>query len=375
MNMINDVSVALVHDYLTQFGGAEQVLASLQRQFPAAPVFTSLHDPAALLPGVDRARVIESFLGRATWLRSHHRAALPLFPLAMRSFDARLRSFDTIVADSSAWAHHAPSSPDQAVVVYCHSPARFIYGDSDYLAATGVSGWKQHGWDALWAGYRWLDRHAFRKADVILANSQLVAERIHTRIGVNAAVLHPPVDVDRFRPERETQPEDWFLVVSRLVPHKSLDLVVSACTRRNIRLKVIGTGRDEARLMSLAGECVEFLGFQTHEQVIDHLRRCRALVLPGVEDFGITSVEAQAAGRPVVAFNRGGARETVIDGQTGVLFGEQTEASLLAAFERLTALHIRSMDCVQHAMTFDESVFHAGIHDAVEDARRIRDRR
>ena len=198
------VRVALVHDYLTQFGGAEQVLAALQRVFPDATTFTTLYDPAADLPGIDHAHVDESRLGKVRWFRQHHRAALPLFPMAMRDIRRRLDDYDVVIADSSAWAHQIKPKPGQAFVVYCHSPARFLYGDADYLGATGVEGLMARAFHSAFAPFRWLDRRAYRRADVVLANSRQVAGRLAKRIGMSASVLNPPIDVSQFVPESPT---------------------------------------------------------------------------------------------------------------------------------------------------------------------------
>jgi glycosyltransferase involved in cell wall biosynthesis len=367
--------IALVHDYLTQFGGAEQVLAVLQRLFPEATTFTTLHDPVADLPGIDQSRVVESRLGAVRWFRQHHRAALPLFPMAMRDLRRRLVDYDVIIADSSAWAHQLKPRPDQAFIVYCHSPARFLYGDADYLGATGVDGPVARAFHSVSAPFRWLDRRAYRRADVVLANSQQVAGRLAHRLGIDATVLHPPIDVSALRPDGFREPEDWYLVVSRLVPHKRVDLVVETATAHHLPVKIVGVGRELDRLQARAGPTVQFLGFQPHAQVIEHFQRCRAFILPGVEDFGMTAVEAQAAGRPVLAFGRGGALESVQEGVSGVLFAEQTPDSLLAAMRRLDALRVSPEACVQNARLFDESVFSAGMLEAVERARVISDQR
>ena len=367
--MTQGPKIALIHDYLTQYGGAEQVLATLQQMFPDAITFTSLHDPAAHLPGLDRVRIVESKLGSARWFRQHHRAALPLFPLAMWDLSRRLANFDVIIADSSAWAHQVSPQSGQALVVYCHSPARFLYGDSDYLGATGVAGGRARVFHGALAPFRWLDRRAFQRAHVVLANSNQVSTRLEDAIGIEADVLYPPINVAEYMAPTPAAPEDWYLVVSRLVPHKRVDLAVETATRYEIPLRVIGGGRDLTRLRGMAGPTVEFLGFVPRPVVIDHLQRCKALILPGVEDFGMTSVEAQAAGRPVIAINRGGARESVVDGKSGVLFDEQTPEALKAAMEHLDRLQVSAEACMAHARKFDEPVFRAGILRAIDEAR------
>ena len=366
------VKVGLVHDYLTQFGGAEQVLAVLQELFPGAPTLTTLFDPIATLPGVDTVRVIESRLGLVPGLRSRHRLGLPLFPLAMRDLSQHLGGLDVLIADTSAWAHQISPGDEQAVVVYCHSPARFLYGDSHYLAATGITGLTRSVLHRALTPFRSRDRRAYRRADIVLANSGVVADRLRDQVGVEAKVVYPPVDVASFHPDEGPEPEDWYLVVSRLVPHKRVDLVIETAARHNLRLKIVGTGRDEARLRARAGPTVEFLGFQEPDAVKDHLRRCRAFIMPGLEDFGMTAVEAQAAGRPVIAYNGGGAQESVRHGLTGVLFGDQTVDGLHRAMTRLDALQISLEACLENAARFDRSVFEQEILSAVDKALRLR---
>jgi glycosyltransferase involved in cell wall biosynthesis len=361
-----------VHDYLTQFGGAEQVLSVLQQLFPTAPTLTALVDAGVQFPGVEVSRVIESWLGMIPGLRRRHRLAMPVFPLAMRELGRRLGEVDVLIADTSAWAHQVSLSERQALVAYCHSPARFLYGDPHYLGATGVSGLTERALNRALAPYRRWDRRAYHRADVVLANSNAVAARLRDHVGVGATVVYPPVEVGRFQTSARQEPEDWYLVVSRLVPHKRIDLVVATAAKHGHRVKVIGAGRDESRLRGLAGATVEFLGFQTPDSVAEHLQRCRAFILPGMEDFGITAVEAQAAGRPVVAFDAGGARETVLDGRTGILFGDQTVLGLESALRRLESLQIDAVECVTNAMRFDRSRFEEAILKSVDEAWRLR---
>lgn len=359
------MKIALVHDYLTQFGGAEQVLSVLAGVYPDAPILTSIHDPHLTLPGIVAGRIRQSSLGRIAPFRRNHRIATPLYPLAMRELARGIRDADVILADSSAWSHQVGKHQNQKLIVYCHSPARFLYGDPDYLGPTRISGTRARLFSAGLAPYRWLDRRAWRSADLVLANSSVVANRLRDRVGISATVLYPPVDTEFFRPASETTREDYLLVVSRLVAHKAIDLVVRTATSAGLRLKVIGEGRDRPRLEAMAGPTVEFLGFQSRTVVREHLQRSRAFVLPGAEDFGITAVEAQAAGTPVIALGRGGATESVLDGRTGVLFAEQTESALLSALDRLEGLAIRSEACIANAARFSQQQFVEGIRNAV----------
>jgi glycosyltransferase involved in cell wall biosynthesis len=326
------VRIALVHDYLTQHGGAERVLEALHDLYPDAPVFTSVFEPAALPAEYRQWEVRQSAMRWLPGAASYHRALLPAYPLLFGSLSRQLRDFDVVLADSSAWAHHAHAAPHAAHIVYCHSPARFLHRDQAYLAPARLPGALNAVAPAMFSALRALDRRAARRVDRYVANSKAVATRIKAAYGINADVIYPPVDVERFAPPNSPPPpEDWYLTVSRLVPHKRIDLAVAACTQAGLPLKVIGEGRAQPDLRAIAGPSIEFLGRQDDEVVVDHLRRCRAFILPAKEDFGMTAVEAQAAGRPVVAFGAGGALESVVEGETGLFYRDATPESLLAA--------------------------------------------
>jgi glycosyltransferase involved in cell wall biosynthesis len=206
----------------------------------------------------------------------------------------------------------------------------------------------------------------------VLANSSVVAQRLQDSVAIDAEVLYPPIDTDLFLPPPNQERGDFLLVVSRLVPHKSIDLIIQAAKVHNWQLRIIGDGRDRERLQRVAGPTVEFLGFQTDEVVRASMQQCRAFVLPGAEDFGMTAVEAQAAGAPVIAYGKGGATESVVDGQTGVLFDRQTIDAISAAYQHLHSLEIRSDQCIANARRFDRSVFERRFGDVVREVARRR---
>jgi glycosyltransferase involved in cell wall biosynthesis len=328
--------VGLVHDYLTQFGGAERVLVALHELFPAAPIFCSIADPASL-PGASATwDVRQSAIARLPGAASYHRAMIPVYPAIFRRFEVDLRDLDIVIVDSSAWAHHVPVAQTTGLLCYCHSPARFLYGDRDYLEPAALPPGVRHLMNAVFGGLRRSDRKAAERVDRFIANSRNVASRIERTYRRHATVIYPPVDLPPARPE--TRPEEWFLVDSRLVPHKRVDLPVRACTRYGIPLKVVGAGRSERDLRAMAGPTVEFLGRVEDEDVADLMARCRGFILAGSEDFGISAVEAQAAGRPVIAFGTGGALESVIPGETGLFFFERTAESLMTALRQFDTI-------------------------------------
>jgi glycosyltransferase involved in cell wall biosynthesis len=360
------VRIALVHDYLTQHGGAERVLEALHEQYPDAPVFTSLYDPDALPASYRSWDIRSSKISLLPGVKRRHRMLLPVYPALFGAIGRQLRGYDLILADSSAWSHHA-AADGAALICYCHSPARFLYGDQDYLTPAAVPGVVSSIAPALYRSLRALDRRAAARVDRYIANSRAVAKRIEAAYGRASTVIYPPVDIERFDHGDPGEPEDWFLVVSRLVPHKRVDLAIEACRRRGVGLKVVGEGRALAELRAKAGPTVELLGYQDDATVADLLRRCRALILPAKEDFGITPVEAQAAGRPVIAYGQGGARETVIPGETGLFFDEQTPESLAQALETFESMTWTSARMQQNARRFGRDRFKREIAEVVDE--------
>ena len=363
--------IALVHDYLTQFGGAERVLEAFHEIWPAAPIFTSLFNPPAFPEHWRSWDIRESALGHIPGARHHHRALLPLYPLAFAGFRSQLASYDVILSDTSAWAHQAGGTA-QLRVAYCHSPSRFLWGDETYLRPARIPAPVRRAMDVGFGALRRLDRRAASELDVVVANSRAVANRIETVWGRTARVVHPPIAMDRFTPARPAEIEPFALVVSRLVPHKRIDLAIDACTATGRPLRVVGSGPAEERLRRRAGPSVEFLGQCSDIETADLMRRCLVFILPGQEDFGITAVEAQAAGRPVVAFRGGGALESVIDGQTGILFDEQRPEVLAEALDIAELINWSAEACRANAMRFATPRFKAEMAEIVESAWRAR---
>ena len=353
-----DWNVAFVHDYLTQFGGAERVLVALHELFPTSTVHTSLVDYEALPEALHAWDIQECMPKMLQGARKHHQFLLPLYHAAFSRLALDAAKADVVIADSSAWAHHVGVGDETVLICYCHSPARFLYGDQNYLSPARLPIGVRSITPVLFSPLRRSDRKASQRVDRYVANSRTVAQRIRRVYGRQVTVVYPPVDVERFlRGGNETPPEDWYLVVSRLVPHKRIDLAVETCTKFGIPLKVIGTGRAMERLQRIAGPTIEFLGYCEDEVVADHVRRCKAFILPAAEDFGITAVEAQAAGRPVIAFGAGGALESVIPWETGVFFSQQNVETLHAAID---AFERRSWDprlARENAARFDRARF------------------
>jgi glycosyltransferase involved in cell wall biosynthesis len=343
------VNVALVHDYLNEMGGGERVVLELTRIFPGAPLYTSVFDPARCpeFTGVD---VRTTFLQRFARRKGMTKAAFPLISRAFRSL--RLEGFDLVLSSSSGFAHHVRPAGETLHVCYCHNPPRFLWQREDYFRGRAAA--RLLAAPAL-AVLRRRDVEAARRVDAYIVNSATVAKRIESTYGRSAEVIHPPVDVSRY--ELSEDRSGRFLVVSRLLAYKRIDLAVEAASRADLPLDVVGEGPERARLERLAGPTVRFIGYLDDSAVRQAMARCTALVLPGAEDFGLTPVEAQASGRPPIAFAAGGALETVRDGETGFLFSEPSWESLAAAMRRAQGHELPAERLREWARQFDVAVF------------------
>ena len=352
---------ALVHDWLNQQGGAENVLVEMHRMFPSAPVYTSFYEPTLVDPAFRRLDIRRTWLQRFPLWRTNHQALLPFYPLAFGNL--RIPDADLVLSNCSAFCKGVRTPPHAVHVCYCLTPTRFLWMPDTYLAGERAPVWSRALLPPLLAWARRWDRRAAQRVTQFLAISTAVAERIRRFYGRSSRIVYPPVDVDRFAPT--TDVGDAFLIVSRLIPYKRIDLAVRACTELGLPLRIVGSGRAEADLRALAGPTIKFLGRLPDRDVSEEMARCRAFLFPGDEDFGITPVEAQAAGRPIVAYGSGGALDTVIDGTTGILFGEQTVASLGAALRRVQAMTFDTDVLVANARRFSRQNFRRTLLEAV----------
>jgi glycosyltransferase involved in cell wall biosynthesis len=348
--------VAIVHDYLNQRGGAERVVLEMARLWPEAPIYTSLYRPDSTLAEFRAREIRASILDRLPVDR-RFRALLPLYPLAFRSLGTLQQGL--VISSSSGWAHGVRTGPATRHVVYCHAPARWIYERDVYLGSTAR---KALFGPVLTGLGRW-DRHAARRADAYIANSQNVRDRVREIYGLDAEVVYPPVDTNRFQPTARGR---RLLVVSRLLPYKRIDLAIEAASRAGIALDIVGTGPMLGSLRRLAGPEVVFHGAGNDATVGELIQGCWALCVPGAEDFGIVSIEANAAGKPVIAFDARGARETIEEGRTGVLFAEQSVSSLLDAIERADSFDPEPEQIARHARRFSVEAFRRNLTQALE---------
>lgn len=354
--------VALIHDYLNQYGGAERVLEALHDLYPSAPLYTAIYDPAAMPPAYRSWDIRTSWMQRLPGWRRHFRRYFPLYPSAFESFD--LSGYDLIVSSSSAFAKGVIPPAGARHVCYCHTPMRFAWRTGAYVEREGIGGVQRVILPILLTYVRLWDVSATPRVDAFIANSREVAGRIRRYYGRSAAIIPPPVDLAPFQPE---PPDDFYLAGGRLVPYKRLDLAVRAFSALGLPLKIFGEGRDRAALEAIAGPNVEFLGHVSEERRRDLFARCRAFIFPGEEDFGITPLEAMATGRPVIAYAGGGALDTIIAGVTGRFFHEQTPAALafavaLARGDAYDPLAIR-----RHAEGFGRQVFLSRVRAFIDD--------
>lgn len=332
----NIASIALAHHWMEFFRGGEAVLDEFSRLFPKVPIHILVYNEKNLPPSLLEHPFHASALQKIPVLKARFRNLLPFFPEIIRGM--RVAPSTRFVLSSDASMIKGVTLPEDAIhVCYCHSPPRYLWGLQDSYLESSSHGNRLGRWlfSAALPRLRRFDRRMAQQVDRFIANSRCVQERISRVYNRDSVVIHPPVNVDRFNPHRRR--EDFYLVVSALVPYKRIDLAVEACSRLRRKLVVIGTGPEEADLKRRGGDCVTFLGWQSNDVVRDHYERCRAFIFPGIEDFGITPCEAQAAGAPVLAFGQGGALETVADGKTGLFFDVQSTESMMECLRRFEA--------------------------------------
>lgn len=337
------------------------MLTQLHALYPDAPIYASVFDRSRLPRHTDEWDIRGTMLQRLPGVRRYSRALLPLMPAAFARLD--LSACDVVLTTSSAFSKNVRPRAGVPNICYCFTPPRYLW-DLRESYTPGAAG------KLALPLVRWLrhrDRLAADRVTRFIAISNTVAERVRRTYARDCTVIYPPVEVDRIAPNG-LPPEDFYLVVSRLVSYKRVDLAVEACNRLGRRLVVVGGGPELPRLRRLAGPTIEFRGILDDAEVAQLYARCRAFLFPGLEDFGIAPLEAQAAGRPVLAFGDGGATETVLDGVTGLWFRAQTVDALVDAMERLDSQSIAAAACVANARRFGAAEFRGRMREAIEQA-------
>ncbi len=358
------MKLALVHDWLNQIGGAEDVLATLAALYPDSPIYSSIYAPEIMPPFYREWDIRTLWLNRLPGIHRHHQPYLPLYPLAWGSLS--LSKYDVILSNKSGFCHGVQSGRDTLHVCYCLAPTRYVWQPDAYLAREGISGALKLALRPLLAALKRWDYAAAQRVDHFIAISTEIQQRIKMYYNRDSVIIYPPVETARFVPSDTV--EDYFLIVSRLIPYKRIDLAVQAATRLGVPLKISGRGRDMERLRAMAGPTVEFLGFVPDDALPGLMARCKAFIFPGLEDFGITPVQAQAAGRPVIAYGAGGALDTVLPGKTGEHFSELTVESLMTVMQQFDASRYAPQVVRAHALRFDTQVFNRQLSAYIEQA-------
>ncbi len=355
------MKIAIVHDFLNQYGGAERCLEVFHELFPKAPIYTLIHKPQYFRD----ADVRTSFAQKLPFAKKNHYAYLTLYPLATETLD--LSGFDVILSSSASFSKNINKTKDSCHICYCHTIMRFVYTMPEtYL--NKINPLLRPFARLTLAGLKKWDLKQTKKVDYFIANSKNTQRKIKEHYQRDSFVIYPPVDTDFFKPKGKTN--DFYLIVSRLQLQKRIDVAVSAFNHLGKKLKIIGTGPEFDRLKKMANPNIEFLGKLSDEEVRDYYQRCTALVFPGEEDLGITPLEAQACGKPVVAYAKGGLLETVVEGKTGHFFNAQTPESLVKAVLEFERMKFSSADCRRNALLFDRKLFKNKIRNFIKEKYR-----
>jgi len=373
--------VALVHDYLNQYGGAERVLEAFCQIFPQAPIYTLLYDREKTGRAFEGRKIYTSFLQKVPLVKSYHRPFLMLMPLAIEQFD--LFQYDLVLSDSASYAKGVITRPDSLHICYCHTPIRYAWDDSHkYIEEFGYPSLVKKIIPFFMNYIRLWDEQAALRVDKFIANSNFVARRIKKYYHRETTVIHPPVKTNLFYlvnpSDFKTSPSTWlrinsgksyFLMVGRFLPYKRFDLAIEAFNQLGWPLKIIGDGPERKKLQREAKENIEFVGLVSDDKLRDYYAHCRAFIFPQEEDFGITAVEAMAAGRPVIAYQGGGALEIIEEGITGLFFKEQTKEHLIEALERFKPADFNPKIIRERAREFDQEKFKEKIKEFIDKVR------
>jgi glycosyltransferase involved in cell wall biosynthesis len=348
--MKKGLRVAIVHDWLTGMRGGESVLEVFLELFPDAPIYTLVHRPGSCSPMIESSKIGTSLLQHLPFGVSRYQYYLPLFPALTRTL--KLPEVDLVISSSHAAAKGVAVPPGVPHVCYCHTPMRYIWDQYDHYFGGERAGRLSSRLMRLVRPslQRW-DRETAGRVEHFIANSENVRDRISRIYGRESAVIYPPVTLSRFSVSAANS--GYFLVVSALVPYKRIDLAVRACSELGKRLVVVGTGPEEQALMRMAGPMTAFTGRLTDEEVVRYYSGCDALIFPGEEDFGIVPLEAMACGKPVIAYRKGGATETVTEGLSGIFFDHQSIEDVRAAIEKFRTLRFEPHAIAQSVERFD----------------------
>lgn len=357
--------MALVTSWLNQYGGAERVLEVMHGMYPEAPVYTSIYGPEFMPQSYRSWDIRTSFMQHLPGIMKNYQTYFPLYRYAFEQFD--LRQYDVVLSNTSAFAQGVLTKAETMHVCYCLTPTRFLWNYFDYVQREQIGMLGQLVLPFMLSGMRVWDRAAADRVDHFIAISRVVARRIAKFYRRPSVIIPPPVDASLYHPDPRG-PENYFLIVSRLIPYKRIDLAVKAFNLLGLPLKIVGRGRDMEKLQAMAKSNITFEGYVPDNEVKNLYARCRAFIFPGEEDFGISPLEANAAGRPVIAYAGGGALDTVLEGETGMLFKNQTPQALAETVRRFIAAE-DSFDPARirrHAEQYDIQVFTQCLRDFID---------
>lgn len=355
------MKIAIVHDWLTNMGGAEQVILNLKEIYKDAPIYTTFYNPNNVDIRFKKFEIKTSFLQKKKMI-TNHKKYFPLMPLAFEKFD--MNDYDIVISSTTCCAKGIITKPGSIHICYCNTPMRYAWEMRDEYTQ-GMGKIKKKLVEILIHYMRIWDVTSSNRVDYFIANSTAVKERIKKHYRRDSIVINPPVRCDKFNISNTDG--DYYFIVSRLVSYKRFDLAVRACSELNKKLIVIGDGPERKKLGSLSNENVIFMGKQPDDVVQKYMSECKALLFPGEEDFGIVPVEAMACGRPVIAYKKGGVLDTVIDNKTGILFEEQTVESLKEAILKFETMKFDKKEIRNHALNFDEKEFQKKIKNYIEE--------
>jgi glycosyltransferase involved in cell wall biosynthesis len=366
------MKIALIHDWLTGMRGGEKCLEVLCELFPEATLFTLLHKEGSVSETITRMKIKTSFIQSLPFSSNNYQKYLPLFPTAIEQFD--LTGFDLVISSSHCVAKGVITSPETCHICYCHTPMRYAW-EMYYIYFSKNSVSPLIRWSVpFFINYlRTWDEKSSDRVDWFVANSENVRRRIQKHYRRDAEVIYPPVDTEYFGLGKSE--EDYFLVASALVPYKRIDLAILAFNELNLPLLVIGEGSDRKKLMKLAGKNIKFLEWQKPSELKKYYFECKALIFPGEEDFGIVPVEAQACGKSVIAYGKGGATESIkgaypdqeiTSDHTGIFFYPQTKEALIEAVRRFESVKFDPLRIREHSLQFDKKIFKQKIKEFIE---------
>lgn len=357
------MKTAIVHDWLNQIGGAEDVLETLLGLYPGVPIYTSLYWRDEMPAHWRQWDVRTSFIDRLPFAHKRQQLYFPFYPMAFEQFN--FSDYDLVLSNKSGFCHGIITEPQTLHICYCLTPTRYVWRYQQYAEQENLNGLQRAIMPPFLTNLRQWDRLAADRVDHFIAISQTVRQRIAKIYRRDSTIIYPPVDTSRFAPVERN--EDYYLIVGRLVPYRRIDILIEAFNKMQRPLVIAGSGRDRERLESMAGPTIEFLGYIPDDDLADLMARCRAFMWPGEEDFGISPIQAMAAGRPVIAYAAGGALEFVVPGQTGSLFYEQSVEAIVDAVEEFDEKVLDPQAISGFAAQFDTAAFKRKMQQFVDE--------